>query len=290
MYICFIEKINKSNPMRRKLFIMLIPIMVLTFQTLAQGDLLITPTRVVFEGNKQKEELNLVNIGQDTAIYSISFLQYNMKEDGSFVQIEKPDSGQMFADPFLRIFPRKVTLAPREPQVVALQFRRKTDMPAGEYRSHLYFRADKDSKPLGIENSNNDSTQLGVQLIPIYGISIPIIIRTGPVTVSATLSDLKLELQQDTVPYLKLTINRTGNTSVYGDLAIEYIPGQGKSYQIGLIKGVGVYTNINKRNVSVKLNKTPGTTLQNGKLKVRFLITNDNKKTEVYAEGELDIM
>ena len=60
-----------------------------------QGDLLITPTRVVFQGNKQKEELNLVNVGADTAVYVVSFVQYNMKEDGSFVQIDKPDSGQM---------------------------------------------------------------------------------------------------------------------------------------------------------------------------------------------------
>ncbi len=71
---------------------------------MAQSDLLITPIRVVFEGNKQKEALNLVNMGKDTATYSISFIQYNMEEDGSFIVIETPDSGQMFADPYLTDF------------------------------------------------------------------------------------------------------------------------------------------------------------------------------------------
>ena len=274
--------------MQRKLVIVLIAIVALSFQSLAQGDLLITPTRVVFEGNKQKEELNLVNTGNDTAIYSISFVQYNMKEDGSFVMIEKPDSGQMFADPYLRIFPRRVTLAPREPQVISLQYRRKADMPAGECRSHLYFREEKENKPLGLENTVTDSTSLKVQLIPIFGLSIPIIIRTGAVNVTATLSDLKMEIQRDTIPYLKLAINRTGNISVYGDILVEYIPAQGKSYQIGTVKGVGVYTNINKRNISIKLNKTPGTTLQNGKLKVQYL-SNTEIKRVVYSEGEMDI-
>ena len=215
--------------MKTTLLITLIYILGLNFQSKAQGDLLITPTRVVFEGNKQKEELNLVNIGKDTATYSISFVQRNMKEDGSFVTIDKPDSGQMFADSYLRIFPRTVTLAPGEPQVIMLQCKRTPDMLPGEYRSHLYFRSEKNYKPLGIKNSAKDSTLLSVQLIPVFGMSIPIIIRNGAVNVSASLSDLKMETQQDTIQNLKLTINRTGNISIYGDITIEYFPPQGKS-------------------------------------------------------------
>lgn len=38
----------------------------------AQGDLLITPRRVVFEGNKRSTDISLANIGKDTATYSIS--------------------------------------------------------------------------------------------------------------------------------------------------------------------------------------------------------------------------
>ena len=273
--------------MQHKWLMMLIFMSGLFFQSMAQGDLLVTPTRVVFDGNKQKEELNLVNIGKDTAIYSISFLQYNMKEDGSFSTVAKGDSGQMFADPYLRVFPRKVTLAPREPQVISLQYRHKPDIAAGEYRSHLYFRAEKNTKPLGVENETNDSTQLKIQLIPIYGISIPIIIRSGAVNVSATLSDLKMEIRQDTIPYLKLVINRTGNISIYGDLTVEYVPPQGQSFQIGILKGMGVYTNINRRNVSIKLRKAPGTNLQNGKLIVKYMSNDDNKIPVVYTEGEL---
>ena len=72
---------------------------------------------------------------------------------------------------------------------------------------------------------------------------------------NATLSDLKLELRQDSVQNLKLTINRTGNISVYGDFSIEYIPVTGKSFEVGSVKGVGVYTNINKRTIYIKLAK-----------------------------------
>ena len=267
---------------------LLISMLCLSFQSSAQGDLLITPIRVVFEGNKQKETLNLVNMGKDTATYSISFVQYNMKEDGSFVSINKPDSGQRFADPFLRIFPRKVTLSPGEPQVIMLQCMRKADMPAGEYRSHLYFRAEKSNQPLGLKNTATDTTKVSVQLIPVYGISIPVIIRSGAVNINCTLSNLKMDTQQEIAQNLNLTINRTGNISIYGNIVIEFIPVKGKPYEIASVKGVGVYTNIDKRNIVVKLNNTPDKTLTNGKLHVKY-VSNDETKPVVFAEAEMEI-
>jgi hypothetical protein len=281
----FPKLLTQTGAMQRKLSAMLIFLMCLTFQSQAQGDLLITPKRVVFEGNKLRETLNLANMGKDTATYSISFIQYDMKEDGSFVTVEKSGSGQMFADPYLRVFPRRVTLAPGEPQVIMLQYRRVANMPAGEYRSHLYFRAEKNIGPLTFKSSG-DSTQLSVQLIPIYGLSIPIIIRSGIVNVSSSLSDLKLDTQQGSLQYLMLTINRTGNISVYGNILIEYSPVQGKPYEIGEINGVGVYTNIEKRKIAIKLNNSSGQPLTNGKLKVKF-VSNEETKRVIYAEGEL---
>lgn len=265
---------------------MMISILGLTIQSLAQGDLMITPKRVVFEGNKQNVILNIINLGKDKATFSISFVQKVMKEDGSFLTIEKTDSVQMSAEPYLRIFPRKVTLAPGAPQAIVLQCMRTSDMLAGEYRSHLYFRSENDYQPLGTKN--NDAAALSVQLIPIYGISIPIIIRTGALTTSASLSDLKFEIQQDNIQNLKLTINRSGNTSLYGDIIIEHTPGQGKPYQVGILKGVAVYTNLNKRNAVVKLNTNSGKSLTNGKLKVKYISSGETKPV-VYAEAELDL-
>ena len=272
--------------MKRILLMTVISILGLTFQSLAQGDLMITPKRVVFDGNKQNEILNIVNLGKDKATFSISFVQKEMKEDGSFMTIEKKDSRQMLAEPYLRIFPRKITLEPGKPQAIMLQCRRTSDMIAGEYRSHIYFRSEKDYQPLGTKN--NDAAVLSVQLIPIYGITIPIIIRTGTVNASASLSDLKLGIQQETIQDLSLTINRSGNISLYGDIIVDHIPAQGKQYQIGIFKSVAIYTNLNKRNVVVKLNNNSGKSLRDGKLKVKY-ISKDENKPVVYAEAELDL-
>lgn len=70
----------------------------------AQGNLLITPRRVVFDGSKRSIDLNLANSGQDTATYAISLVQIRMKEDGNFETITQPDPGQRFADKYIRFF------------------------------------------------------------------------------------------------------------------------------------------------------------------------------------------
>jgi hypothetical protein len=268
------------------LLLMLIILGCSSVKIYAQGDLLITPNRVIFEGRKIKEVLNLINTGKETTTYSVSFVQRRMNEDGSFTVITTPESGQMFADPYLRIYPRQVTLLSGEAQVVMLQLRRKSDMQDGEYRSHLYFRSEKNYNALG--NEKKDTLKaLSVELIPIFGMSIPIIIRSGEVSAIATLSDLKLSNQQDT--QLTFTLNRKGNSSIYGDFTVKYFPVIGKSYIIGAMKGVAVYTNINKRYISIKLNKTPGMNLNKGSLKLRYTSREGDGKREVYAEDELQI-
>jgi hypothetical protein len=258
----------------------------LSYQAKAQGDLLITPVRVVFEGNKQKADLNLVNTGKDTATYSISFRHYNMTEQGNLVLNEKYDTAQMFSDQYIRIFPRSVTLSPGEGQIIILQCRRKADMKAGEYRSHLWFRSEKNYEPLEKDKPVLDSNQLSVTITPIFGITIPVIIRSGEVNLSSSLSNLKLETLNDTLQLLNLTINRAGNISIYGNLIVEFIPVKGKPYEIGKTKGIGVYTDISKRNVSIKLNVTQGMALKNGKILVRFTSPDASKYIQ-YAQGEL---
>jgi hypothetical protein len=268
------------------LFLILIILGCSKVTSYAQGDLLITPNRVVFEGRERKEVINLLNIGKETTTFSVSFVQRRMNEDGSFTVITTPSPGQMFADPYLRIYPRQVTLLPGEAQVIMLQLRRKSDMKLGEYRSHLYFRSEKNYSALGNEKERT-SKAVSVQLTPIFGISIPVIIRSGEVNGIATLDNLKLQNQQDT--QFTFTLNRKGNRSIYGDFTVEYFPVKGKSYIIGVKKGVAIYTTISKRYMSIKLDKTPGISLNKGMLKLKYSSRSENGKQEVYATEILQL-
>ena len=274
--------------MKKYLLFSLLFITGIEIESHAQGNLLITPMRVVFEGNKQNEEFNLVNTGTDTTTFTISFLQYTMKEDGTLEKTEKPDEIKMSAAPFLRIYPTKVTLAPGEPQVILLQYKRKSAMMPGEYRTHLYFRAQKDNNQSGTKN-NYDSTKLTIQLTAVYGLCIPVIIRTNDVKVNTVLSDLELVSPKLSSQYLKFTINRSGNISTYGDIIVEHIPQKGKSVQVAVVRGVGVYTDINKRKMVIKINSSPDMPIKSGKMKVSYITNDELKKPVIYSNSELDI-
>jgi len=251
-------------------------------QLIAQGNLLVAPIRVVFENGKQREDLNLSNIGQDTAVYLISFLHYRMLEDGSFKQLGDTDVlPTPRADTYLRIFPRRVTLPPGESQIVRLQFRKPVDLKDGEYRSHLYFRADKTATPLGMASGRHDSTKLSVSITPIFGISIPVIVRSGILNSSVTLSDLSLKMVNDSTYNVQVSINRSGNQSAYGSLEATFVPDQGKEVVVGIANGVGVYTEISKRIYHLPLRLHYGTKLKNGKLVLRYLTPRDDGGKEL---------
>jgi len=253
---------------------------------MAQGNLMIIPRRVVFEGSKRSQTLNLANTGMDTARYNISIVHYRMKENGAFEEITQPDSGENFADKYIRFFPRSVFLAPNESQVVKLQVTGTDQISPGEYRSHIYFRAVPFEKPLGEKEVLKDTTSISVKLVPIFGITIPVIIRVGESTARVSISDVSFEMVNDTMPIVKMAFNRTGNMSVYGDIVIDYISPQGKVLRVSYIQGMAVYTPNPVRRLKVDIDRTLDIDYSKGKLHVVYTSQSDTKP-ETLAEAEL---
>lgn len=256
----------------------------------AQGDLLLFPKRIVFEDSKKSQTLNLANSGKDTVRYLISVVQVRMKENGGFETISQPDSGQQFADKYFRFFPRSVVLAPNEAQSVKIQLINTGDLKPGEYRSHIYFRAERDKKPLGEDEASKDSASISVRLVAVFGISIPVIIRVGESTTKVSLSNALFESKQDSIPSLKVTFNRTGNMSVYGDISVDHISLQGKVTRIGIAKGMAVYAPNVVREFNLLLDKNAaGIDYQKGKLRIVYTTQADAKSVKI-AETELRLL
>jgi hypothetical protein len=255
--------------------------------SLAQGNLLITPRRVVFEGSKRSFDLNLANSGKDTATYAVSLIQIRMTEDGAFQQITEPDQGQQFADRFIRYFPRTVTLGPGESQAVKIQLIRSNELKPGEYRSHFYFRSEKKATPLGeAGNAERDTSSFSVRITPIFGITIPVIIQNGLSDMKVNLSDLGFSFVNDTLPQLKFVFRRSGNMSVYGNITVDHISSLGKVIRVGIANGVAVYTPNTIRRFALNLIVPAGTDLKSGKLRVTYSAPSD-LKAEKYAEADL---
>jgi hypothetical protein len=274
--------------MNNKVFFLIILITGLLASSLyAQGDLLITPNRLVFKPNKVKEIINLVNTGSTKETYLVSFVERSMNENGSFTIVTKPEPGQNFAQPHLRIYPRTITLKPGEGQVVMLQRRRNSKNQTGEYRSHLYFRSTTDYSALG-KTINDTVTGVSVKLRPIFGMTIPVIFHSGKVSATATLSELKLESEKN-INKINFTLNRVGNKSLYGDFTVEYFPVKGKSTTIAKINGVAIYTTIKKRFMSLNLPTTPLINFKEGTIKVIYKTRPGEQKQSIFAESILNL-
>ena len=244
----------------------------------AQGDLMIMPKRLVFDGSQRSQEINLANTGSDTAVYAISFVNYKMTENGNFKQIETPEEDQRFAEGFLRYFPRRVSLAPNESQTIRVQLTRTGNLEHGEYRSHMYFRAVEEQTALG-EEKTKDSEGISINIKTVFGISIPIIIRHGKSTTQVNLNDIRLDVSGD-LPKLSLSINRSGNMSVYGNLTATHIAPNGTKTEVGMVKGVSVYTPNEKRDFSFELRDATKVDLSKGKIKITY----NSEDGKIYGE------
>ena len=277
------------SALRRYLFtVMLLAISMVLFLThglFAQGSLLLTPKRVVFEGNKVSESINLANLGKDTARYVISLVHLRMREDGGFDEISQSEAGEFSAEPYIRYFPRTVTLAPNEAQVIRMQFVKKAgQMAKGEYRAHLYVRALPNPTPLG-EKETAQSTSIAVKLVPVFGISLPVIIRVGESNTATSITGLSLKTSSTDLSNLSLTLNRSGNMSVYGDISVKHIASNGKSTLVSIVKGLAVYTPNLLRYIQLPLDNLVGVNYHSGKLVAQFNSNADGKdKKTVEAE------
>jgi P pilus assembly chaperone PapD len=251
---------------------MLLGLLLLLGQQQALADLMLYPTRIVFERNQRSAQLELINNGTETATYRISLVNRRMSDTGQFSPIESPEPGEQFADHLLRYSPRQITLVPGTTQVVRIMLRKPANLAAGEYRSHLQFERLPDAKGASsIETRRSSDGDIAVVLNVLVGASIPVIVRHGETAASVSLSHL--ELQQpapDQPPLLALQLNRSGNRSVYGDLAVSFTPRGGVEQALAKIGGVAVYTPNPLRRAKIALRPPAGLKLAAGHLRVTY--------------------
>lgn len=249
----------------------------------AQGNLLITPRRVVFDGKQKTQELNLANNGKDTARYVISFIEIRMNSNGTFEEITLPDSGQHFASPYIRFFPKNVLLAPNEAQAVKVQVIKTDKLVSGEYRSHMYFRAVPKEEPLGEDDKPLKPKTIEVKLTPVFGISIPIIIKSGNDSAKASITKTVVSKDTNGLSKLEFDIIRTGNVSVYGHIKIIHEAVNGTPETIVDMKGVAVYNPTAFRHILVNLPKLKKGDYTNGKIKIIYA-ANEELNSPILAE------
>ncbi|WP_331039924.1 molecular chaperone [Allosphingosinicella sp.] len=210
----------------------------------AAGDLLVAPTRVVLNGARGTEVI-LNNIGDETATYRISLELRRMTKEGQLEEVTAPTAEEQAALSMISYAPRRVTLEPNQPQAIRLGIRAPEGLPDGEYRAHLLFRAVQDAKPA--TEKAVPSSGFTVALTPIYGVTIPVIVRFGNLEAQAAIANPKLE-KEGGREAVSFDLSRSGNRSLYGEVRV-LKPGVTKP--VVLARGIAVYKEMGSRIVKL---------------------------------------
>jgi P pilus assembly chaperone PapD len=238
----------------------------------AMADLMLFPTRVVFEKNQRTTQIDLVNNGTEAATYRITLINRRMSESGELQPADAPLDGELFAAGMVQFSPRQITLQPGTSQAVRVMLRKRADLAPGEYRSHLQFQRMPDTKgATSAETKGGDAKEIGIFLNALVGASIPVIVRHDATGASVGLSNLELQRPAaGAPPLLALQFERTGMRSVYGDLAITFTPRGGAEQVVGRANGVAVYSPNPVRRAKLPLDLPKGLVLAQGTLRVAY--------------------
>ncbi|WP_324806048.1 molecular chaperone [Sphingomonas sp. LY29] len=210
------------------------------------GDLLVAPTRIVLDGRRGTEVI-LNNIGDEVATYRISVELRRMTPDGRLTDVTAPSDGEKAAQEMILFAPRRVTLPPNQPQAIRLSARAPQGLADGEYRAHLLFRAVPPPRAAAAPGAKVEG--VAFQLTPIYGVTIPVIVRLGNLEAKAGIANVR-KVVEDGQPAVAVDLSRSGKRSTFGEVRVLKA---GVSDPIAVVRGVAVYTELDSRSVSVPI-------------------------------------
>jgi P pilus assembly chaperone PapD len=247
------------------------------------ANLNISPKRITFDRNHRSGTVYIFNQGTGPGTFDISLIDRVMLPDGQIMPLSeaqaRPDT-KAFADrlksaqAILQVAPRRVTLNPGQGQTVRLRI---IGAPAdagagGELRTHLTI-ATLPPRDAGVTAeaaaANVTPNQLRFQINALLGLSIPAIVRMGDIDVRAAIENARVSQELlngptgPRTPTLSLDLVRQGQTSLFGNFEVR-VAGDPHAPPLGLSRGVGVYTEIDRRAIRIPLTRAlaPGEHLE----------------------------
>jgi P pilus assembly chaperone PapD len=239
------------------------------------ANLNISPKRVTFDKNRRSASVYIYNQGGAAATFDVALVDRVMLPDGQIVAVSdaagKPDLKPIVdqlksAKSVLLISPRRVTLGPGQGQTIRLRVASVPPDAKGEYRSHLTVTTiPPPTAGLSAEAAAAGApNEISFQINSVFGISIPAIVRFSDPDVRAAIENAHIEFAQlpsadgkttKRTPVMAFDLDRLGTSSLFGNVEVR---ARGGRDVIGLARGLGVYTEINKRVVRIPLLREPG--------------------------------
>ena len=225
------------------------------FSSVSYANLMISPTRVVFEDRDRSQTVYVINSSDQTKTYRFGLFDQQQISTGGYAPIKEGETvaGLNSAKDMIRFSPRQVTLQPGERQMVRLSLRKPANLAPGEYRSHLSF-----TELPNPERLNRQEGAADIRLFMSLGFTIPVIVRHQAFDVQAQLKNMRVvTVEEGNGHVLLVDIARTGQGSSFGRLTAFWRPNKSSSYQeLNFVNNIAVYTELNLRE-SVGISLTP---------------------------------
>ncbi|MBO9669163.1 MAG: hypothetical protein J7485_01460 [Sphingobium sp.] len=241
----------------------------------ARVNLNITPKRLSFNRATRSASVYVFNQGNRPATVDVSLVERVMLPTGEIKTLAdalatpeaKPFAERLRSARGLVVAtPRRIILAPGKGQTVRLRVTFPDNADAPEYRSHLTV-ATVPPREAGLtaeDAAGLRSGEYSFRLNAVFGLSIPVIIRTGTPDVRADIRNVRLDdetLSLDgvappsRVKILVFDLGRLGGNSLFGNVEIR--SSSGAREVLGLARGVGVYPEVDSRTIRIPLRRPP---------------------------------
>jgi hypothetical protein len=240
------------------------------------ANLNISPKRVTFDRNHRSATVFIFNQGSGPGTFEISLVDRVMLPDGQIVPItdtaNKPEAKAIAdrvksAASILQVSPRRATLNPGQGQTIRLRIAAAPADPAVvEFRSHLTISTlppRESGTTAEAAASSTGSGELRFQINALLGLSIPAIVRLNDPDIRAEIENARVTFELlngpggPRTPTLTLDLVRKGANSLFGNFEVRP-QGQLRTVPpIGASRGVGVYTEIDRRSIRIPLTRAP---------------------------------
>jgi P pilus assembly chaperone PapD len=239
------------------------------------ANLNITPKRLTFDHGQRSATVYLFNQGTSPASVDISLVDRVMLPNGQIISVADAQKNPSLA-PLLEKLksaqamviaaPRRVVLAPSRGQTIRIRVTAPAQSGAAEYRTHLTVTTIP-PRSIGFTAEQAaaaaQSNQVSFQAISVFGVSIPIIVRSGPADIRGAISDAHLAYANlpakgspapQRTPVLSVQLDRLGANSLFGNFEVR---AKDDKSPLGFARGIAVYSEIPSRTLELPLRRVP---------------------------------
>jgi hypothetical protein len=236
----------------------------------ATGSVNLNPKRITFDRPGRSAAVGVSSVG--AGAFDVETIDRVMLPDGQIVTLAeahrqgRPEAARLkSAKAYIVATPRRIR-ASSAGQTIRLRATPSAELSAGEYRTHLTVQGipPADTGFTADAAASGRPDQLSFRISSVLAISIPVILRVGPIDVRAGIEKPALSFENISpdgtkapvrTAVLRFDLVRVGANSLFGDVDVR---GSKRGEEpIGAVRGVGVYPEIDRRQMRIPLARIP---------------------------------